>query len=241
MARSQPKEQAIYLSGPMSTLPEGNAPAFHAAATVLRGLGHEVFNPAELHDGDMTLPYKDYMVPELAALLDGTTVVVVLPGWEEGTGSRLEVAIAAAIGVPVREFDPVHGLGTVVYAEDAGRDAVSQIVGGRNPVQEFVSGDQERPHEEAARIVLGPRGDFYDHPYDNFARTALIWQGVLYSKLAPGAHLTPEDVALCMLGVKIAREAFRHKHDNLVDGHGYWMTLEMVRAERQRREQATRE
>jgi len=88
----------------------------------------------------------------------------------------------------------------------------------------------------AARIVLGPRGAYYDHPFDNFARTAHIWTGVLYSKLRDGETVSPEDVAMCMVGVKVAREAFRHKRDNLTDAHGYLLTLEMVLEERDRRE-----
>ena len=37
----------IYLSGPMSGLPELNFPAFHAEAARLRALGFEVVNPAD--------------------------------------------------------------------------------------------------------------------------------------------------------------------------------------------------
>lgn len=82
------------------------------------------------------------------------------------------------------------------------------------------------PHEEAARLVTGARNEAYDHPFDNFQRTAHIWNGLLYGRLT--TPLTPEDVALMMLGVKMAREAYRHKDDNLVDAHGYLMTLQMV-------------
>ena len=230
----------VYLSGPMGALPDGNAPAFNVAAARLREIGLTVFNPAEMFDGDMSHPYQEYMAAELKALMDVRKAVVVLPGWEEGTGSRLEVGIAAAIGLMVCEYDSHNGLGTIIYGADAGRDAVSQMVSGRNPVQEFVAQETEHPHEEAARVVLGPRGEFYDNPFDNFSRTALLWTGVLYSKLKTNVLISPEDVALCMEGVKIAREAFRHKHDNIVDGHGYWMTLEMVIAERARREEAAR-
>lgn len=220
----------IYLSGPMSARPDANTTAFDHATNRLTELGYTVFSPASLPADDL----PGIMRETLPAILGTTTAMVVLPGWETSTGSRLEVANAAAIGLPVREYDPTAGLGTVIYDANAGRDAVSQMLGGRNPIQELDL-DEESPHEEAARIVLGPRGEFYDHPLDNFARTAHMWTGILYSKLRPDTTVSAEDVALCMESVKIAREAFRHKRDNIVDGHGYWMTLDMVRTERARR------
>ena len=94
------------------------------------------------------------------------------------------------------------------------------------------SDDSERPHEEAARIVLGPRGAVYDTPLRNLGRTGLIWSGILAGKLKDGELVTAEDVALCMVGVKLAREAFHHKRDNLTDAHGYLMTVEMILDER---------
>jgi hypothetical protein len=41
----------IYLSGPMTGLPDLNFPAFHAEAARLRALGYDVINPAELPEG----------------------------------------------------------------------------------------------------------------------------------------------------------------------------------------------
>ena len=38
----------MYLSGPMTGMAENNFPAFHDAAAKLRAGGHEVVNPAEL-------------------------------------------------------------------------------------------------------------------------------------------------------------------------------------------------
>ncbi len=231
----KPVKPDYYLSGPISTNPN-YVDAFNRVAEVLRGKDHTVFNPVELFDGDTTRAFQEYMHPQIEILLQTKKALVVLPGWQDGVGARLEVAIASAIGLPVREFDAEEGVGSVIYSSTAGRDAVAQMVGGRNPVDPFFAESDERPHEEAARIVLGPRGEYYDHPFDNFTRTGFMWTGVLYSKLKPGMMVTPEDVALCMNGVKLAREAFRHRPDNLVDGHGYWMTLEMVIDERKRRE-----
>lgn len=92
------------------------------------------------------------------------------------------------------------------------------------------------PHEEAVELVRGPRGDYYDTPFENFTRIGRIWSGVLHSKLRDGEQVTPEDVALCMIGVKMSREAFRHKRDNIVDMHGYLLTLDDVVEERHRGE-----
>jgi hypothetical protein len=64
---------------------------------------------------------------------------------------------------------------------------------------------------------------------DNFERIAAIWSVVL------GIKVTPEQVGLCMVGVKLAREAHMPKRDNLVDGAGYFGTVQMVIEERARR------
>ncbi|WP_319942079.1 DUF4406 domain-containing protein [Pseudomonas quasicaspiana] len=39
----------IYISGPMTGLPDFNFPAFAAEANRLRGLGFDVVNPAEIN------------------------------------------------------------------------------------------------------------------------------------------------------------------------------------------------
>lgn len=84
--------------------------------------------------------------------------------------------------------------------------------------------------EEARRIVHGDRGENYGHPFEDFSRTAKIWSAIM------DIEVTPEQVALCMIGVKISREVNRPKRDNIVDGAGYFETLDMVKKERMRRE-----
>ena len=75
---------------------------------------------------------------------------------------------------------------------------------------------------EAHRLVHGDRGDDYGHPYHDFSRTAKIWSAIL------DKDVTPEQVALCMIGVKMSRECNRPKRDNRVDMAGYAETLDMV-------------
>jgi hypothetical protein len=70
---------------------------------------------------------------------------------------------------------------------------------------------------KAYQVVNGEREENYGHPALNFTKIAKIWSGVL------DVDVTPAQVALCMQGVKLARESHSHKEDNLVDGIGYWL------------------
>jgi len=74
----------------------------------------------------------------------------------------------------------------------------------------------------AQDLVIGERGGAYGHPHEDFSKTAKIWSAIL------GIEVTPAQVGLCMIGVKISREVFKHKDDNLVDVCGYAKTIQMV-------------
>lgn len=91
----------VYISGPMTGLPDFNYPAFNAAAARLRHLGYDVVNPVdigrELGDG---LLWSQYMRPCIAAVLQ-CDALVLLPGWAESRGAKLERDVALAIGLRV--------------------------------------------------------------------------------------------------------------------------------------------
>lgn len=78
--------------------------------------------------------------------------------------------------------------------------------------------------EEAVRITSTDRQDQYAPPEDNFARIALVFSGILGAKL--NENLTAADVARCMVGMKMVRDAHKPKRDNRDDGVGYILCLE---------------
>jgi hypothetical protein len=77
--------------------------------------------------------------------------------------------------------------------------------------------------------VNGDRRSDYGHPLDNFGDIAAIWSVILR------VPVTAEQAALCMVGLKLARQANKGKRDNLVDLAGYTQVVEMIGTERERR------
>jgi len=145
----------IYLSGPMTGIPEFNFPAFNAAAEKWRGDGYQVFNPAENFGGRTDLARSAYMREDLAQVMKAD-IVAVLPGWNDSKGARLEVAMARELDLPV----------------------VDAITG--DPVTEHAN-----VLDEAASVVLGDRRTFYGPPKINHTRTAAMWSAYLGVQVNP--------------------------------------------------------
>jgi hypothetical protein len=89
----------VYVSGPMTGLPELNFPAFHAAAAALRARGFSVQNPAEINP-DPGAAWDQCMRADIKALCD-CDVIALMPGWENSKGAHLELHIAHRIGIRV--------------------------------------------------------------------------------------------------------------------------------------------
>ena len=211
--------QRIYIAGPMTGLAEHNFPAFHAAAARLRQAGWEVVNPAENFGGRTDLPRETYLRNDVALLVD-CNAVAMLSGWEESRGAKLEYLLARELGMPVLDSETLQPL----------QDAPAPLVH-LHRLRVRWEEAQETPGpilDEAKRITQSDRQDDYGHPSNDFARTATMWTGVLAGKLREGAEISAMDVPLCMIAVKLARQAHRHKRDNLVDIAGYARTAAMV-------------
>lgn len=92
----------IYLSGPMSGLPDFNRDAFFAAEKQLSAcMDARFINPAringEVQDG---WQWQDYMRVALRAMMDADSIYM-LDGWENSKGAQLELDIARKMGMPV--------------------------------------------------------------------------------------------------------------------------------------------
>ena len=89
----------IYISGPMTGMPELNFPAFHAEAARLTALGYEVVNPAELNP-DPETGWHECMRNDLAALLT-CDALALMDGWQKSAGAHLEMHVAHRVGIEI--------------------------------------------------------------------------------------------------------------------------------------------
>lgn len=96
----------IYLSGPMSGLPESNYPAFHAEAERLRALGYHVENPAE-NEPPACGTWQGYMRRAVAQLIT-CDVIALLPGWSESRGALVERQLAVTLGMPALQANKIQ-------------------------------------------------------------------------------------------------------------------------------------
>lgn len=114
----------IYLCGAMTHKKHFNREAFAVAAADLREKGHVVFSPPEFNEavygpkfllsnesGDPREAVEKFgfdlrkcFSTELAFICLDADAVVVLPNSENSKGTKAEVAVAEAIGIPVYEW-----------------------------------------------------------------------------------------------------------------------------------------
>jgi len=91
----------LYVSGPMSGIPDCNYPAFEAAATELQLARYIVVNPAANAIG---ASYREIIKEDLRDLMtcDG---IATLEGWWGSKGATLEVHVAGVLQMPVRSVE----------------------------------------------------------------------------------------------------------------------------------------
>ena len=83
--------------------------------------------------------------------------------------------------------------------------------------------------DEADKLTSKDRRDTYDHPLPNHKRIADMWNAFIQNRKHPDANLSPSDVCHMMILVKMMRDVFCPKRDNLVDIAGYARCIELIR------------
>lgn len=134
------------------------------------------------------------------------------------------------------------GIGVLVprpWNRDHARPMLSSLT---DRIEVVISADKQKSKAsvsetitaEAERLVMGARGDAYDHPFNDYQRTGMIW-GALFHEWAKKAAassvpiaIPPELACLGMIGVKLSRESFKHKRDNLTDTAGYALCVDLI-------------
>lgn len=210
--RAQLPKPTIYLSGPMTGIPEYNYPEFRRYAEKYRAEGFTVVSPHEMDeadgsapgpDGALKMPYTEYLRRDVAKLAQpGIDRMYLMPGWQKSRGANLEKHVAESIGI-------------ALYDAETGKPY------------------EESAMQEAHRLVYGDRGDQYGHPLDDHGRTAGMLTHLLSDKLK--FKLNARDVSMIMTCVKLSRERNKPKRDNRVDAAGYCETLDRSMTEAERR------
>jgi nucleoside 2-deoxyribosyltransferase len=97
----QRKRPVVYISGPMTGLPEFNLPAFRTTKAALVALGFDVLSPADVADTEGTgKPRAFYMRRDIEMLLKADAILL-LDGWNKSKGALLEFDVAHELGLLV--------------------------------------------------------------------------------------------------------------------------------------------
>lgn len=76
--------------------------------------------------------------------------------------------------------------------------------------------------QQAEDTINGPRQADYGDKLTNFSHISMMVQGLLAPKLLPDSRITPEDIAMIMMLVKMSRLAKSPDHyDSVLDIAGY--------------------
>lgn len=97
-------KKKVYLSGPMTGLPDLNYPMFHSKEKLLDECGYHPVNPAKNFRGETHHPRSKYLKLDLQNLLK-CDYIYFLPGFEKSAGALLEAWVARECGIPVLEVE----------------------------------------------------------------------------------------------------------------------------------------
>lgn len=197
------RQQILYLSGPMTDYADYNFPAFWEAEEEARRLGYAVLSPAR------NAPFQNDL-SDVARQQN--------PKGANQYYLRLDLA-------NVLRADCVWALAGWQSSRGANIEIFTALVVGIPVIEQPGARPVALPAHiclEAFLITTGERQTAYGHPPEDFRRVATMAQAL-------GIDVTPEQVALFQMLVKLSRESHTPKRDNLVDIAGYAAVADMAR------------
>jgi hypothetical protein len=89
----------------MAGYPENNFPAFQSAFDLCQDYSIKVLSPHMIkHVGD-NLQWSDYLRGDLIEMLDKCSGLILINGWPQSKGARLELSTAVGLDWPVYYLD----------------------------------------------------------------------------------------------------------------------------------------
>lgn len=210
----------IYISGPMRSKPDHNYPMFFAAEEAIAynaqyfcedGENLVIHNPARNFNGDKSLDPTTYMREDLKQVLDSDALVL-LPDWEMSEYGKREIEVAKGAGLKFYSAelnDDWEGTLPEAWIFDVMDEPTPQ------------SSQRGKILATANSLINGDRNSAYGAPYDDFSRTAAMWNG--YGATGPGGRpFRAHDVGILLILMKTSRLAHMPGHmDSYIDIAGY--------------------
>lgn len=189
-----------YICGPMRGYPKLNHDAFFEAEQELIKTGRKVINPARM---------------DLELGLD--------PHNSQMDAKFIEEAAKRDINA-VFECDEIVALCNWEKSKGARAEvAVAQWLG--KPIRIYpslIKVEKEDVCDVAKRLTSYDRQVDYGSPIEDFTKQAKMWGAIL------GVNVTPQQIAMCMIAVKLSRLTNSPRHrDSVVDIVGYARCLDL--------------
>lgn len=248
----------LYISGPMRGRPGYNYGTFNEVEECLyrwRGSiagtdDFTVINPAKNFDGDTSLDIATYMTRDLQQVLEADGIVL-LPGWRDSEGAKLEVRVALVTGKKFYEA-AAHAYSPTgdPLTDPASPQVEWTFTEVNGPLEHEPDGNAGSPRAavlaDASRIITTDRNNQYGEPTQDFRRSSEAMTALGYRHTRLGVHdpdcptcgaraLQPHDTAVTVSMVKYSRIMWdATNRDSWVDATGYgacgWECIETTKA-----------
>ncbi len=210
LANQGKKALSVYMSGPMTGLPNNNVEAFNSYTKQWNDAGYVIVNPASFEEKAKET-YTDWLKRDVSCLINSCNAIAMMPGWEKSNGARLEYSVACSLGYLV--FDATQpGKPFLVPEEEVDNRTVCEI---------------------ADQLTSKDRQKVYGSPDEDFTRQANMLNALGYSFTTPNGttrQIFAQDISVIMICTKLSRlvNSNLNHRDSIVDICGYAKCLDQI-------------